>query len=143
MLLLFFGGQEWGWQGPRDFLTQPSIPLTQMKAMFCLDLRGGTTGEKEVFFVGSSVRPSLAQTSRKFLEPLGMKEGRNMDSSSFEFGKNRHPFRERGIPTLDFLASDARRTHASRDRPESVDYEKLGDLTRLIYLTAYEFLTEP
>ena len=143
VLLLFFGGQEWGWQGPRDFLTQPFIPLTQMKAMFCLDLRGGTTGEKEVFFAGSSIRPSLAQISRKFLGPLGIKEGRNMDSSSFEFGKNRHPFRERGIPTLDFLASDARRMHASRDRPESVDFEKLGDLTRLIYLTAYEFLTEP
>ncbi len=143
VLLLFFGGQEWGWQGSRDFLTQPFIPLTQMKAMFCLDLRGGTTGEKEVFFAGSSIRPSLAQISRKFLGPLGIKEGRNIDSSSFEFGKNRHPFRERGIPTLDFLASDPRRMPASRDRPESVDFEKLGDLTRLIYLTAYEFLTEP
>jgi hypothetical protein len=142
-LLLFLGGQEWGWQGSRDFLSQPFIPLRQMKAMFCLDIRGGATGEKEVFLVGSSVRPSLTQISKKFLDPLGMKEGRNIASSSFEPGKNRHPFREKGIPTLDFLASDPRRMAASRDRPESVDFEKLGDLTRLIYLSAYEFLTEP
>jgi len=114
-----------------------------MKAMFWLDIRSGTTGEKEVFVVGSSVRPSLTQISRKFLEPLGIKEGRNIDSSSIEFGKNRHPFREKGIPTLDFLASDPRGMLASRDRPESIDFEKLGDLTKLIYLTAYEFLTEP
>jgi hypothetical protein len=143
VLLLFFGGQEWGWQGAREFLNQPFIPLTQMKAMFCLDARGGITGEKEVFLVGSSIRPSLAQTGRKFLEPLGVKEGRNMDSSSFEFVKNRHPFREKGVPTLDFVASDTRRMAASRDRPESVDFEKLSGLTRLIYLTTYEFLTEP
>jgi hypothetical protein len=142
-LLLFFGGQEWGWQGSRDFLNQPFIPPRQMRAMFCLDLRGGTTGEKEVSLVGGSIRPSLAQISRKFLGPLGVKEMRNIDSSSFELWKIRHPFREKGIPTLDFLASDPRRMLASRDRPESVDFEKLGDLTRLIYLTAYEFLTEP
>jgi hypothetical protein len=66
-----------------------------------------------------------------------------MDSSSFEFVKNRHPFREKGVPTLDFVASDTRRMAASRDRPESVDFEKLSGLTRLIYLTTYEFLTEP
>jgi aminopeptidase N len=143
VLLLFLGGQEWGWQGSRDFLNQAFIPLRQMKAMFCLDLRGGTTGEKEAFLVGSSIRPSLAQISRKFLEPLGIKEGRNIDASSFEPGKIRHPFREKGVPTVDFLASDPRRMAASRDRAESVDFEKLGDLTRLIYLSAYEFLTEP
>jgi hypothetical protein len=142
-LLLFLGGQEWGWQGSRDFVNQPFIPLAQMKAMFCLDVRGGTTGEKEVLLVGSSIRPSLIQISRKFLGPLGMKEGRTMDASPFEFGKNRHPFREKGVPALDFLASDPRRMPASRDRPQPIDFEKLGDLTKLITLTAYEFLTEP
>jgi aminopeptidase N len=142
-LLLFLGGQEWGWQGSRDFVNQPFIPLTQMKAMFCLDVRGGTTGEKEVFLVGSSVRPSLLQTGRKFLGPLGIKEGKHVDASTLEFGKNRHPFREKGVATLDFLASDPKRVPASRDRTEFIDFEKLGDLTKLITLTAYEFLTEP
>jgi hypothetical protein len=143
VLLLFFGGQEWGSQGSRDFINQPFIPLTQMKAVFCVDTRGGTTGEKEVFLAGSSIRPSLIQVSKKFLEPLGIKEGKNIDLSSAEIGRDRYPFRDKGIPSLDFFTSDPRRMQPSRNPLESIDYEKLADVTKLICLTAYEFLTEP
>jgi aminopeptidase N len=143
VLLLFFGGQEWGSQGSRDFVNQPLIPLTQLKAVFCLDARGGTTGEKEVFFAGSSIRPSLNQISKKFLEPLGIKEGKNIDLSSSELGRDRYAFRDKGIPALDFFTSDPRRMQPSRIPLESIDYERLADVTKLIYLTAYEFLTEP
>jgi len=143
VLLLFFGGEEWGSRGSRDFVNQPVVPLTQVKAVFCLDTLGGITDEKEVFLAGSSIRPSLTQISKKFLEPLGIKEGKNIDPSSSEFGRNRYPFHEKGIPVLDFFASDPRRIHASRDHLESIDFEKLADVTKLIYLTAYEFLTEP
>lgn len=111
--------------------------------MFSLDTLGGATDEKEVFLAGSSIRPSLAQISKKFLEPLGIKEGKNIDPSSSEFGRNRYPFREKGIPALDFSASDTKRMPASRDHPESIDFQKLADVTKLINLTAYEFLTQP
>jgi hypothetical protein len=81
--------------------------------------------------------------SKKFLEPLGIKEGKNIDLYSSEFGRNRSPFDEKGIPVLDFFASDPRRIRTSRSHSESIDFEKLADVTKLIYLTAYEFLTEP
>lgn len=142
-LLLFFGGQEWGFQGPRDFINQPLIPLTQLKAAFCLDARSGAKGEKEVCLAGSSLRPSLSQISKKFLEPLGLKEAKNMDLSSPELAKDRYPFRDKGIPSLDFFIGDPRRTRPSPHSQELIDYEKLTNVTKLIYLTAYEFLTEP
>jgi hypothetical protein len=47
VLLLFFGGQEWGFQGPRDFVNQPLIPLTQLKAV-PIGYRAGRV--KRVFF---------------------------------------------------------------------------------------------
>jgi hypothetical protein len=143
VILLFFGGEEWGSHGSRDFVNQPFVPLTQVKAVFCLNTLGGTTDEKEVFLAGSSFRPSLTQMSKKFLEPLGIKEGKNIDPYSSEFGRNRSPFDEKGIPVLDFFASDPRRIRTSRSHSESIDFEKLADVTKLIYLTAYEFLTEP
>jgi Zn-dependent M28 family amino/carboxypeptidase len=143
VLLLFFGGEEWGLRGSRSFVDQPFVPLTQIKAMFSLDTLGGTTDEKEVFLVGSSIHPSLAQMSRRFLEPLGVKEGKNVDPYSFEFGSDHYPFHQKGIPALDFFASDVKKIHTSRDLPESIDFEKLADVTKLIYLTAYEFLTGP
>jgi Zn-dependent M28 family amino/carboxypeptidase len=108
-----------------------------------LDTLGGTTDEKEVFLAGSSIRPSLSQISKKFLEPLGIKEGKKIDPTSSEFRENRSPFHEKGIPVLNFFSSDPRRIRPSRDHLESIDFEKLADVTKLIYLTAYEFLTEP
>ena len=143
VLLLFFGGEEWGLWGSYHFVNQPLVPLTQIKAMFSLDTLGGTTDEKEIFLIGSSIQPSLAQISRRFMEPLGIKEGRNIDQYSFELGSDHYPFHQKGIPTLDFFASDYKKMHTPRDHPESIDFEKLADVTKLIYLTAYEFLTEP
>ncbi len=72
-----------------------------------------------------------------------MKEGRNIDQYSFEFPSDQYAFHQKGIPTLDFLAPDYKKIHTPRDRPESINFEKLADVTKLIYLTAYEFLTEP
>jgi hypothetical protein len=143
VILLFFGGEEWGLWGSRHFVNQPFVPLGQIKAMFSLDTIGGVTDEKEVFLIGSSVHPSLAQIGKRFLEPLGIKEGRNIDQYSFEFGSDHYPFHQKGIPSLDYFASDYKKIHTSRDHLESIDFEKLADVTKLIYLTAYEFLTEP
>jgi hypothetical protein len=142
-ILLFFGGEEWELWGSRHFVSQPFVPLAQIKAMFSLDTIGGAADEKEVFLIGSSIHPSLAQMSRRFLEPLGIKEGRNIDQYSFEFGSDHYPFHHKGIPALDYFSSDYKKMHTSRDHLESIDFEKLTDVTKLIYLTAYEFLTEP
>jgi len=143
VLLVFFGGEEWGLLGSRHFVNRPFFPLTQIKAMFSLDTIGGATDEKEVFLIGGSIHPSLAQISRRFLEPLGIKEGKNIDQYSFEFGSDHYPFHQKGIPALDFFASDYKKMHTSRDHLESIDFEKLADVTKLVYLIAFEFLTEP
>jgi hypothetical protein len=143
VLLVFFGGEEWGLWGSRYFVNQPLVPLTQIKAMFSLDTIGGVTDEKEVLFVGGSIHSSLVQRSKRFLEPLGIKEGKNIDQYSFEFGSDHYPFHQKGIPALDFFASDYKKMHTSRDRLESIDFEKLAGVAKLIYLTSYEFLTEP
>ena len=142
VVLLFFGGEEWGLLGSRHFVSRPFVPLARVKAMFSLDSLGGSTEEREVFLVGSSIQPSLAQISRRFLEPLGMKEGKNIDQYAFELGSDHYSFHLKGIPALDFFASDYKKIHTSRDRLESINFEKLADVTKLIYLTAYEFLTE-
>lgn len=143
VILLFFGGEEWGLWGSHHFVNQPFVPLSQIKAMFSLDTIGGAMDGKEVFLIGSSIHPSLAQISRRFLEPLGIKEGRNIDQYSFEFGSDHYPFHHKGIPALDFFSSDYKKMHTFRDHLESIDFEKLTDVTKLIYLTAFEFLTEP
>ena len=143
MILLFLGGEEWGLWGSRYFVRNPFIPLSQVKAMLSLDSIGGVTTEKEIYFIGGSVYPSLAQRSRRFLRLVGLKEGQDMDRYAFHFGSDHYSFHKAGIPSIDYFASDYRKLHTLRDHPESLDLEKLNDVTRLVYLTAYEFLTEP
>jgi len=143
LILLFFGGEEWGLWGSSHFVKNPFVPLTQIKAMLSLDSIGGSPDEKEVFFVGGSVHPSFAQRNRRFLQRLGIKEGRDIDRYAFAFGSDHYPFHQMGIPSLDYFASDYKKLHTLHDNLESINFENLTDVTRLIYLTAYEFLTEP
>mgnify|MGYP001043447725 CR=1 FL=1 len=143
LVLLFFGGEEWGLQGSRHFVENPFVPLKQVKAMLSVDSIGGLTEEKEVFFVGGSLHPSLTERSRRFVQPLGMKEGGDIDRYAFAFGSDHYPFHQKGIPAIDYFASDYKKLHTHRDNVEWIDFDKLTSVTRLIYMTAYEFLTEP
>jgi Zn-dependent M28 family amino/carboxypeptidase len=143
LILLFFGGEEWGLRGSEHFLKSPFVPLPQIKAMLSLDAIGGLTEEKEIFFIGGSFHPSLAERSRGFLKKLGMKEGRDIDRYAFPFGSDHYPFHQRGIPSLDYFASDYKKLHTLRDNIGMINFDGLADVTRLIYLTAYEYLTEP
>jgi Zn-dependent M28 family amino/carboxypeptidase len=74
---------------------------------------------------------------------LGIKEGRDIDRYAFTFGSDHYPFHQRGIPSLDYFASDYKKLHTLRDNLEGIDFDHLAKLTRLIYFTAYEYLTEP
>jgi Zn-dependent M28 family amino/carboxypeptidase len=143
IVLLFFGGEEWGLKGSEHFIKNPFVPLNQVKAMFSLDSIGGSTDGKEVFFIGGSFYPQLAERSRRFLDGLGIKEGRDIDRYAFSFGSDHYPFHQKGIPAIDFFSSDTKKLHTPRDDLEGLDFEKLTDVTKLIYLTVYEFLTEP
>ena len=93
--------------------------------------------------IGSSIHSLLAERSRRFLSSVGLKEGKNIDRYAFAFGSDHYPFHQAGIPSLDYFASDYRKIHTFRDNMESIDLEKLAAVTRLVYLTAYDFLTEP
>jgi Zn-dependent M28 family amino/carboxypeptidase len=143
VVLLFFGGEEWGLKGSQYFVKDPLVPLRKVKAMLSLDSIGGSTDEREVFFIGGSFHPSLAQRSKKFIQILGMKEGRDIDRYAFAYGSDHYPFHQEGIPSLDYFASDYEKLHSLRDNLESINFDHLTDVTRMIYLTAYEYLTEP
>jgi Zn-dependent M28 family amino/carboxypeptidase len=129
--------------GSRAFLKNPFVPASQIKAMLSLDSIGGSTAEREVFLIGGSTYPSLAQTSRRFVHRLGLREGRDIDAYAFDYGSDHYPFHQKGIPSLDYVASDQKRMHTLRDTYESIDFEKVQQVGHLVYLTAYQLLTEP
>jgi hypothetical protein len=108
LLILFFGGEEWGLLGSRYFAENPLIPLKQLKTMLSLDTIGGSGVERERrLIIGSSKDSSLAERASKYAGRLGLEEGGGIDQM------------------------------------ELIDIDKLTDVTRLLFLTVYEMLTEP
>ena len=81
--------------------------------------------------------------SRRFVQRLGLREGRDIDPYAFDHGGDHYPFHQKGIPSLDYFASDYKRIHTLRDTLESIDFEKVQGVATLVYLTAHQFLTEP
>jgi hypothetical protein len=143
LLILFFGGEEWGLLGSSHFVENPLVPLSRIKSMFSLDSIGGKMEEREVFFVGRSKYPPLAEKARKYLKQSDLREGKDIDPYAFEHGSDHYPFHLQGIPSIDLFASDYRKLHSLRDKPELIDFDKLADVTKLVYWTIYEMLTEP
>ena len=143
LLVLFFGGEEWGLRGSRTFIERPFIPLEQVEAIFSLDSIGGRTDGREVSLTGASDYPALLERNQRFLAPLSLKEGRDMNRFHSADETGPPPFSQSGIPLLDYFASNNRKLHTFRDQIESIDFEKLTDIATLIYLVTYEFLTEP
>jgi Zn-dependent M28 family amino/carboxypeptidase len=143
LLILFFGGEEWGLMGSSHYVKEPLIPLHETKAVFSVDAVGGAGEGREVFLVGKTKHLSLAERPVKYLGRLELKEGKEIDRYAFDYGSDHFPFHLAGIPAIDLFSSDTRKLHTLRDRPESIDFGKLTDVTKALYWTVYEMLTEP
>ena len=143
LLVLFLGGEEWGLRGSRTFIERPFIPLEQVEAIFSLDSIGGRTDGREVSLTGAADHTALLERNQRFLAPLSLKEGRDMNRFHSADETGHLPFSQAGIPLLDYFASNNRKLHTFRDQIESIDFGKLTDIATLIYLVTYEFLTEP
>ena len=143
LLVLFFGGEEWGLRGSRTFIERPFIPLEQVEALFSLDSIGGRTDDREVSLMGASDYPALLERNQRFLAPLNLKRARDMNRFHSDDEIEDHPFSQAGVSFLNYFASSNRKLHSFRDQIESIDFEKLTDIATLIYLVTFEFLTEP
>jgi len=73
-----------------------------------------------------------AQAEKDFSASLNIEEKKNYSGSDFVF------FERRGIPVIAFTTGSCKDNHGPGDDADKIQYQKLRDITRLIFATAWE-----
>ncbi|HWP47635.1 MAG TPA: M20/M25/M40 family metallo-hydrolase [Candidatus Limnocylindrales bacterium] len=139
-LFIAFGAEEWGLLGSQFYVDHPVVPLDRVIAMLNLDSIGKGK-PMEIHLVGSSVYPELASISRKYMAQLGLKEGPNLDHFAFEYGTDHYPFHLKGVPAMEYYASNFNELHTLQDTPARIQPDKVAQVAKVVFLTAFDLLT--
>ncbi|MFN0060276.1 MAG: M28 family metallopeptidase [Planctomycetota bacterium] len=136
IVFISFDAEELGLLGSKHFVDAASIPLDRIKAMLNMDMIS-RNGPREMRY-GSDARfpglNSIAEGVAKYfdiyLNPEGMDEymGRSDQAA----------FIERGIPAIFIYGGDHPQYHTEKDDVELIDPIKIQNISRLMFLCAYE-----
>lgn len=120
--------------GSQWFAAHMPWPQEQLKLFLTADMIGRSLGDLDlptVFVLGSEYAPELKSFLDEVGEPQGLEVSRlgiDLIGTRSDYG----PFRDRKIPFLFFSTGQSDVYHTPRDVPETLDYEKLAQVTALI-----------
>lgn len=120
--------------GSQWFAAHMPWPQEKLKLFLTADMIGRSLGDLDlptVFVLGSEYAPELKTILNEVGEPQGLEVARlgiDLIGTRSDYG----PFRDRKIPFLFFSTGQSDVYHTPRDVPETLDYEKLAQVTGLI-----------
>jgi hypothetical protein len=144
LMLVGFDLEEAGLFGSRYFAEHPPVPIENVALFVTADMIGRSLGgvcTPYVFVLGTERIPAARDWVEKAAKPLSLKVGMvgtdilGVDRSDYG------PFRSRKIPYLFFSTGENPTYHESNDVPETIDYKKLTEISRLI-LSVVQFATQ-
>ena len=157
ILFLWVSGEEIGLFGSRYYADHPLVPLSNTIAVINLDMVGRTsTPEDTGLVIGDTVDVLGPDTlgvigGHKSKELLSIAESVASENNIvFDYSYNdiNHPqklyyrsdhfsFVEKDIPILFFSSGIHRDYHQYTDIPEKIDYQRLEQVSRYVYLLSY------
>jgi hypothetical protein len=130
-----FDREEDGLWGSRHFVQSPPRPLESIRLLLVADMLGRSLAgvcDEFVFVLGSENAPGLRPSIDRAAEGLPVRLG-VVGSDVLLFDRSDYgPFRVRGIPYLFFTTGESPVYHSPEDRPETLDYAKLGASIELV-----------
>ncbi len=127
--------EERGLWGSAYFAEHPPFPLDRLALFVTADMIGRSLGgvcDEYVFVMGTEHAPAL----RPWIEQAGAGLALNaavVGSDLLLFDRSDYgPFRKRKIPYLFFSTGESPVYHTPDDRPETLDYAKLTEISRMI-----------
>jgi hypothetical protein len=130
-----FDCEEQGLLGSKHFVAEPPRDLGRLKLMISADMLARALGgvcDEFLFVMGSEHAPGLRPWVRRAADGLPVRVGLIGADMLLRDRSDYGPFRRRRIPYLFLSAGESPVYHTPDDRPETLDYDKLGAVTHLV-----------
>ncbi len=145
-MFIGFDLEEIGLFGSRYFVAHSPIPLERVVLFITADMISRSLGgvcEKHVFVMGTehapALRPWIEKAARGRPLTVGLLGSDILVLNRSDYG----PFRTRSIPFLFFTTGENPRYHTPQDTPETLDYPKLAEISRLIHQVVVDSVSAP
>jgi Zn-dependent M28 family amino/carboxypeptidase len=141
VLFCAFSGEEKGLLGSAAIAAQPPVPTQQIVAMVNLDMVGrGET--REVLLMGFKQNPDMEKVVRRAsrLSRTGIRKLIEKNDVGLFQRSDHYSFHKVGIPVVFFLEGPLaanRDYHSFRDTADKLDMEKVANIARLAFNTAW------
>lgn len=146
IMFIGFDLEEAGLFGSRYFVAHSPVPLESVVLFVTADMISRALGgvcEKHVFVMGTEHAPALrpwidrAASGRPLT--VGLLGADLLVLNRSDYG----PFRSRGIPFLFFTTGENPCYHTPEDKPETLDYRKLTEISQLIHQVVMDAVSVP
>jgi Zn-dependent M28 family amino/carboxypeptidase len=138
--------EENGLWGSRYMAEHPPFPLDRLKLFITADMIGRSLGgvcDEYVFVMGTEYTPGLQPWLEAAGKDLSLRPAL-IGSDLLLFDRSDYgPFRKKKIPYLFFSTGESPVYHTPEDKPDTIDYPKLTEISRMIHRVASEAASSP
>ena len=154
VLFVWHCGEEKGLWGSRYFTDYPTIPLAQIVTQLNIDMIGRSkkdgdtdarnkdlSGPNQIYVIGSRMMSTelgeLTDAVNKSYLNLQF-DFRYDDPNRFFFRSDHYNYARKGIPIVFFFDGVHEDYHRPGDEPQKIDYVKMQNVARTVYLMLWE-----
>jgi hypothetical protein len=157
VLFVWHAGEEKGLWGSRYFTEYPTVPLEQIVTQINLDMIGrskkaGDTNARnrelssanEIYVIGSKMMSTelgeLSEAVNKGYLNLvyNYRYDDPHDPNRFFFRSDHYNYARKGIPIIFFFDGEHEDYHRLGDSADKIDYQKMEQVARTVYMTLWE-----
>jgi Zn-dependent M28 family amino/carboxypeptidase len=162
VLFVWHCGEEKGLWGSRYFTEFPTVPLNSIVAQINIDMIGRSkkegdtnprnselTGPNAIYLIGSTMMSTelgelVNAVNKSYLNlTLDTRYDAPNDPNRFFYRSDHFNYARKGIPIIFFFDGVHEDYHRAGDTADKIDYEKMQNVARTIYMTLWEIANRP
>jgi hypothetical protein len=162
ILFVWHTGEEKGLWGSEYYTRYPTVPLAQVVAQLNIDMIGRSkkegdtnfanrmlTGPDEIYVIGSRMMSTqLGElTEAVNREYLGLKYNYHYDEPNdperLFYRSDHYNYAKHGVPIVFWFDGVHEDYHRPGDSPDKIDYQKMQNITRTVFILASELANAP